>query len=77
VTVSVNMHTAKSDLSRLVRQALEGEDIVIMRAGKPVARIVPIPNARVPGLAKGHVRIASDFDAPLPAELLEAFEGNT
>ena len=74
MTVSVNMHTAKSDLSRLVRKALEGEDVVIMRAGKPVARIVPIQSDRVPGLARDQVRISTDFDAPLPAKLLDAFE---
>lgn len=70
----VNMHEAKSDLSRLVAQARQGEEVIIMRAGKPVARLVPISEERTPGLARGRVRIGADFDAPLPEEILDAFE---
>jgi len=75
---SVNIHDAKTNLSRLVDQAASGTEIVIAKAGKPVAKLVPLsPPRRVrrPGSLKGKIRIAADFDAPLPDELLRAFEG--
>ncbi len=75
MTRRVNMHEAKSDLSRLVAAAWQGEEVIIMRAGKPVARLVPIREERRPGLARGRIRISDDFDSPLPADLLDAFEG--
>ncbi len=70
----VNMHQAKSDLSRLVAKALQGEEVLIMRDGKPVAKLVPIHDERLPGLARGQVRIGEDFDSPLPDDLLDGFE---
>lgn len=70
----VNMHQAKSGLSRLVRRAEAGEEVIITRDGTPVARLVAIRKERVPGLAKGQVRIAADFDAPLPESVLQSFE---
>lgn len=70
----VNMHQAKTDLSRLVARALEGEEIIITRAGKPVVRLEPLHAKRVPGTARGKITVAPDFDAPLPDELLAAFE---
>jgi len=72
----VNMHEAKSELSDLVARAERGEEIVIMRAGKPVARIVPIRSERRPGLARGLFSLEDDFDAPLPDEVLDAFEAS-
>lgn len=72
------MHQAKTQLSKLVERAAAGEEIVIAKAGKPVARIVALAAAatpRKPGLLKGKIRIARDFDDPLPEEVLEAFEG--
>jgi prevent-host-death family protein len=72
--MQVNMHEAKSDLSRLVVRALAGEEVIITRAGKPVARLVPIRPERVPGLARGKVQLAPDFDAPLPEDVLADFE---
>jgi prevent-host-death family protein len=72
--VLVNMHKAKTDLSRLVARALDGEDVVLTRSGKPVVRLVPIRRERTAGLARGKVRIAEDFDAPLPDDVLECFE---
>jgi prevent-host-death family protein len=72
----VNMHEAKSTLSRLVEQVEHGEDVVIARAGRPVARLVPYveePKPRVPGRWKGQVWISPDFDDPLP-EWEEAIE---
>ena len=72
----VNMHEAKTTLSRLVDRVAEGEEILIARNGEPVARLSPVkPQARRPGRLKGRIRIAADFDAPLPAALLKAFRG--
>lgn len=75
---TVNLHAAKTHLSRLVDQAAAGEEIVIAKAGKPVAKLVPLdrPRARrVLGPLEGQLRIPHDFDAPLPEEILRAFEG--
>jgi prevent-host-death family protein len=68
----VNMHEAKTELSKLVERALAGEDVVIARAGVPVVRLVPVVRAgqRVLGQWRGKVTIADDFDAPLPDEVL-------
>jgi prevent-host-death family protein len=74
MAVVVNMHKAKSDLSRLVARALAGEEVIITRAGQPVARLVPIRRERVPGLGRGKVEIGPDFDKPLPEEILREFE---
>lgn len=72
----VNMHEAKSMLSRLVEEAAAGEEVVIARAGEPVARLVPIRKSpRKLGMWKGRVRLAADFDAPLPAEEVDAWGG--
>lgn len=75
---TINIHEAKTHLSRLVDEVSAGEELTIAKAGKPLARLVPIrPPQRVrkPGFLKGKIRIASDFDAPLPNQLLDAFEG--
>jgi len=70
----VNVHRAKTELSRLLEAVETGEDVIIARAGVPVARLVPVPtDERVPGRLAGVVRIAEDFDAPLPPEVLEGF----
>ncbi len=74
----VNIHAAKTHLSRLVDQAAAGEEIVIARAGKPVARLVPLEALkpkRILGLGKGVFDIPDDFDAPLPDDILAVFEG--
>lgn len=73
----VNIHEAKTNLSRLLAQVKEGREIIIAKAGKPIARLVPISDdkrQRYPGSARGKVTIASDFNAPLPEAILEAFE---
>ncbi len=78
MTITINIHEAKTHLSKLLLRVMAGEEIVIAKAGKPVARIVPFepkPAQRVPGSAKGKIWIAPDFVAPLPPELLDAFEG--
>ena len=74
---AVNIHEAKTHLSRLVERAEAGEEILIARAGRPVARQVPRqtrPEARRPGRWRGRVRISADFDQT-DAWLLDAFEG--
>ncbi|MGH8911215.1 MAG: type II toxin-antitoxin system Phd/YefM family antitoxin [Acidimicrobiia bacterium] len=73
----VNMHEAKTQLSRLVERAARGEDIVIARAGRPAARLIAYEEprvARVPGLLAGQLEVAEDFDIT-PIELIDAFEG--
>ena len=75
---SVNIHNAKTHLSKLVDRAAAGSEIVIAKAGKPVARLVPLAVANRPrklGALKGKIKVPDDFDAPLPAEALDAFEG--
>jgi len=74
----VNIHEAKTQLSRLLARVEGGEEIVIARAGRPVARLVPIESTaarREPGSARGLFEVPDDFDAPLPGELLDSFEG--
>lgn len=75
---TVNVHEAKTQLSRLLERVLQGEEIVIARYGKPVATLVPFaerPARREPGSARGRVSLSSDFDDPLPEEVLRGFEG--
>jgi prevent-host-death family protein len=72
----VNIHAAKTQFSKLVERAEAGEEIVIARAGKPVARLMPLDSAKPPrrfGAWRGLVEIAEDFDADLPKEVLDAF----
>ena len=72
----VSVHEAKTHLSRLLRQATAGEEVVITRSGRPVARLVPIEGSRpVFGVDEGRFAIPDDFDAPLDEDLLRAFEG--
>jgi len=76
--VVINVHEAKSNLSRLLDRAAAGEEIVIGRAGRPVARLVALEPARAPrrfGQLAGRVRVADDFDAT-PDWLIDAFEGS-
>jgi prevent-host-death family protein len=74
----VNVHQAKTHLSRLLDEVAAGAEVVIAKAGKPVARLVPLePVVRKKklGLLKGRVEVPDDFDAPLPPEVLTDFEG--
>jgi prevent-host-death family protein len=72
----VNVHEAKTHLSRLLELVDTGEEIVIARNGKPVARLVPVSaEPRRPGRLKGRLRIGADFDAPLPEGIAAAFQG--
>jgi len=75
---TVNIHAAKTHFSRLVDRAARGEVIVIARGGRPLARLVPLGESGRPrraGLLKGRIRIARDFNAPLPDTVRRAFEG--
>ncbi len=74
----VNVHEAKTHLSRLLDRVAKGEEIVIAKAGRPVAKLVPIPGKpREPGRCKGKIHITDDFDAPLPESILKGFRGES
>ena len=77
MATKVNTHEAKTHLSKLLARVQAGEEIIIARAGTPVARLVPVEShvgSRHPGTAAGQVEMTDTFDAPLPDELLDAFE---
>ena len=73
----VNVHQAKTQLSQLLHRVEAGEEVIIARAGKPIARLVAVQAGstdRPLGIDVGNVRVAPDFDAPLPEDLLADFE---
>ena len=75
--IYVNVHEAKTHLSRLLERVAAGEEIIISKANKPMAKLTPLSKPqmdRVPGLDKGAVQIPDDFDAPLPEDVLAQFE---
>ena len=74
----VNVHEAKTHLSRLLQAVERGEEVIIARSGKPIARLVRFERGegdRVLGLDRGTFRVPDDFDAPLPDDVLRDFEG--
>jgi len=75
----VNIHEAKTHLSRLLQRVAAGEEVIIARAGVPVARLVAVEpkkkKIRPLGMDRGRVWVADDFDAPLPDHLLKEFYG--
>ncbi len=74
---TVNIHEAKTHFSKLVDAAIHGEATVIAKSGKPVAKLIPIGTIKLKikfGVLKGKIKIAKDFDAPLPDDLLSDFE---
>jgi prevent-host-death family protein len=74
---TVNVHEAKTHLSRLLDQVSQGEEVIIAKAGRPVARLIAAterPKERKPGSARGTIFYSEDFDAPLPEEILDSFE---
>jgi prevent-host-death family protein len=80
----VNIHDAKTHLSRLLAEVEAGEEVTIARAGKPVAKLVPVKRPAAPvtrrnlaGALKGKIWIGPDFDDPLPDDVLKAFRGET
>ncbi|MGH7814124.1 MAG: type II toxin-antitoxin system Phd/YefM family antitoxin [Candidatus Binataceae bacterium] len=75
---TVNIHEAKTHFSKLVERTARGGEVIIARAGKPIARLVPLKTGgkrRRLGPLAGKFRVPRDFDAPLPGEELAAFEG--
>ena len=75
---TVNIHAAKTQLSRLVDAAATGEEIIIAKSGKPVARFGPLVDPRRKrrlGVLAGKLHVPENFHTPLPDELIEAFEG--
>lgn len=75
----VNIHDAKTHFSKLINQAIKGDEIIIARGGKPVIRLVPYTEEtqeRRGGQFKGLIQISDDFDAPLPEEILKHFYGD-
>ena len=74
---TVNIHEAKTHLSRLLLRVVAGEEVIIAKAGKPLARLVPFedqPPRRVGGRDSGLLNVPEDFDTPLPEEVLSGFE---
>jgi prevent-host-death family protein len=75
---TVNIHAAKTQLSRLLDAVAAGEEVIIAKAGKPVARLVPFEQKRQPrklGTLAGQFHVPDDFDDPLPEDIVDAFEG--
>jgi prevent-host-death family protein len=75
--MQVNIHEAKTQLSRLVEDAAAGQEIVIAKAGKPMAKLTALGREHRPrrlGILKGKLRVPKDFDAPLPRAMLDDFE---
>lgn len=78
VREAVALYDAKTNLSSLVDRAAAGEEIVITKSGKPLARLVPLEDtraSRVPGRGRGQWKLSRDFDAPLPDDVVESFYG--
>ncbi len=74
---AINIYEAKTQLSKLIDRAAQGDDVVIARNGKPVARLTRLA-AKTPGIRfgvlKGKITLADDFDAPLPGDIVAAFD---
>lgn len=71
-----NVHDAKTHLSRILERVAQGEEIIIAKSGRPVAKLVRLAvEPRRPGRLKGRIRVGADFDEPLPDEILAAFRG--
>ncbi len=74
---TINIHQAKTHFSKLLKRVMAGEEIVIAKSGKPIAKLIPLETPlqeRTPGSAIGKIKISPDFDAPLPDDILESFE---
>ena len=76
---TINLYEAKTNLSALVERAAAGEEIIIAKAGRPLARLVPLEGARAGdrplGMYRGLIHIGDDFDDPLPQDIQDAFDG--
>lgn len=76
--IAVNLYEAKTNLSSLVDRAADGEEIVIAKGGRPLARLVPLDRRTAPrplGRFAGQVQVGANFDDPLPDDVMAAFEG--
>ena len=76
---TMNIHEAKTHFSKLLRRVAAGEEILIARAGRPVARLIPVRDESVPRVLGGYIGEVTwegDFDAPLPTDVLDSFEGS-
>jgi len=74
--MEINVHEAKTHLSRILERVTEGEEVIIMRSNVPIARLVPVsamPKRRELGWARGEFTAPDDFDAPLPPEVEDSF----
>lgn len=74
---TINIHQAKTHLSRLVDEVCQGKEFILAKAGKPLVKLVPLKKTkpkRKPGFLKGKIKIAKNFDEPLPPEWTEIFE---
>ena len=74
--MTINIHEAKTHFSRILNRVVMGEEIIIAKAGKPIARLSPYTaggEERVPGQDEGLFTVPEDFDAPLPDDLLAEF----
>ena len=77
---TINIHDAKTNFSKLIDAVSRGDEIVIAKAGKPAARLVPVrakKTLRKPGALKGKIRIAENFDAPFSDDILDTLEGKS
>jgi len=74
----INIHEAKTQMSKLVDRAQSGEEFIIAKAGKPVARLVPLGKVkRKLGILNGKIQVPDNFNEPLPEEVLAGFEGRS
>ena len=74
----INIHEAKTHLSRIVDEVAAGSEVIIAKAGKPMARLMPltgIPREKKLGLLKGKIKVPDDFNAPLSEDVIADFEG--
>lgn len=77
MAIKVNIHEAKTHFSKLINRVMGGEEFIIAKAGKPVARLSSISEnstIRSPGSAKGKITISEDFNDPLPDDLMDSFD---
>jgi prevent-host-death family protein len=75
--IIINIHEAKTHLSRIVEEVAAGKEVIIAKAGKPMARLVPMREKATKkklGLLKGKIRIPADFNKPLPEAVMQLFE---
>lgn len=72
---AINIHNAKTRFSKLIEAVMQGEEIIIAKAGKPAARLIPYESKKNPrkfGVLKGKIKISKDFDAPLSEDIVKA-----